>query len=472
MRRFLALLASATLLVAMLPGVVAAGPSVRFEDHRVGFGCEQPFDGGFVSVFIDTSTAFGDFAAADVWLDPAVPFEESPTMSGWTDLVERSEDADQVDLRAAFTVFDAEGNELGDGLIVATLTPASPAEPIDEVGQGNRKSIVQGTRQAMTVAASLTMPGVQLELDSCGGERSDVSVFETDPTAFVNANEGTYVDCFWETPDATAYLYVIEDESGSYADAFLATAEQMLFAQGATASVSPSAMSASIDLVNDDGDPFTADASATLAPSGGPVTSTLLSATSKEKLVEQGLTPEGELAFSSGETFTIDESSCRGVAFATHFRNSGPAGPKVGGKAPPNDGPEGAIAVASGTGFNVQTTGTSLAAEIQVTACPEGDFDAMGHTVWYTIEGTGEPVSIDSAGSNFDTVMAVFVRDGSGFEEVACIDDVFGDPVGVTFQAALTLDTIEGQTYFVEVGGWQNFFNGDTDSGRLRLWFD
>jgi hypothetical protein len=299
-----------------------------------------------------------------------------------------------------------------------------------------------------------------------------VSVFETNPTAFVNANEGTYVDCFWETPDATAFLYVIEDEFGSFADAFLATAEQTLFSQGATASVSPSAMSASIDLVNDDGDPFSAEASATLVPSGSPVTSTVLSSTSKEKLVEQALTPTGELAFSSGETFAIDESNCRSVAFASHFRDSEPAGPRAGGKAPVNDGPDGAIGVASGTGFNVQTRGTSAAAVVLVTTCPEGDRDAMGHTLWYTIEGTGGSISIDSAGSNIDTVVAVFVRDGSGFEEVGCIDDVFGDPVGVSFQAALTIDTVEGQTYFVEVGGFQDFFTGDSESGRLRLRID
>jgi hypothetical protein len=228
-------------------------------------------------------------------------------------------------------------------------------------------------------------------------------------------------------------------------------------------------MSASIDLTNEEGDPFGATASASLAPTGSPVTSTLLSADAKEKLVEQAMIADGELVFSTGDTFVIDESSCDAVIVESHLGVSGPAGPKADGKAPPNDGPDGAIEIAPGTRFNVQTTGTSVESEEPLTTCPEGMFDVMAHTLWYAIEGTGGPITIDTAGSNIDTLIAVYVPDGDGFLEVACIDDVFGDPIGITFQAALTIETEGDQTYFVQVGGFQDFFSGDVQFGRLRL---
>lgn len=473
MRRLLAALMSAMLLAAMIPGVAAAGPSVRFEEHHVGFFCDIAFDGGFASAHIDTNNVFGDFGGAEAWLDPAVPFEEPPSMSGGSEVVQKSEGADQVDLSVAFTVFDAEDNELGEGVIEATLTPDGPPVPINDDFPGNRKSVVQGTFQPMAVTGTLTLPGLELALANCFGDVTDVSVFETNPTAFVNSNEGIFVDCFWETPDATAFLFVTEDSFGAFGDAFLGTADQNLFTTGSTASVSTSAMTASISMSNEAGDPFSAEASASLTPSGGLVTSNILSTTSKEKLVEQTLIPNGELAFSTGDTFVIDESNCRSIAFDSHVSVSGPAGPKAGGRVPANDGPDGAIELSSGARLNVQTGGTQIEPEVPITTCPDGEFDAMGHTLWYTVEGTGGQISIDTAGSNIDTVLAVYQPDGDGFVEVACIDDVFGDPIGITFQAALTIDTVEGETYYVQVGGFDaRFQGGNVEFGRLRLRID
>ena len=64
--------------------------------------------------------------------------------------------------------------------------------------------------------------------------------------------------------------------------------------------------------------------------------------------------------------------------------------------------------------------------------CPEGEFDTFGRTLWYTIEGTGDPVTVDTGGSNFDTLIGVYELDGEVFTEIACIDDVFFDPIGAT----------------------------------------
>ena len=56
---------------------------------------------------------------------------------------------------------------------------------------------------------------------------------------------------------------------------------------------------------------------------------------------------------------------------------------------------------------NDQTRGAAVEPEIQVEACPELD-DRFGHTLWYSFIGTGSDVTIDTAGSDFDTIVAVY----------------------------------------------------------------
>ena len=48
----------------------------------------------------------------------------------------------------------------------------------------------------------------------------------------------------------------------------------------------------------------------------------------------------------------------------------------------------------------------------------------MGHTVWYTVMGTGDPVTIDTSCSDSDTVAMLFAPDDDGLTEIACADDV------------------------------------------------
>jgi hypothetical protein len=148
---------------------------------------------------------------------------------------------------------------------------------------------------------------------------------------------------------------------------------------------------------------------------------------------------------------------------------SSPRGPKAG-TAPANDTPDGAIALEPGDKLNERTTGTALDAEVPITTCPEGIGDNLGHTVWFTVEGTGDEITFDTAGSDFDTVLAVYTREGDTFTELACIDDVFFEPIGTSFQGSITGPTELGVTYWVQVGGFLNFFNPEfAESGRLHV---
>ena len=85
-------------------------------------------------------------------------------------------------------------------------------------------------------------------------------------------------------------------------------------------------------------------------------------------------------------------------------------------------------------------------------------------TVWYavTLGSTGD-VRIDTAGSNYDTTVAVW--EGSGFDDatlVACNDDTFAG-----LQSALTFSASAGTTYLVQVGA---FFEAPPDA-ELQISF-
>ena len=200
-----------------------------------------------------------------------------------------------------------------------------------------------------------------------------------------------------------------------------------------------------------------ASVEATFSLLGVPVTSTVLSQNSRERVTQQGLLPDGTLVFPTGDEFTLDDEHCFAATFDSHLAFTPSAGPKPGGKAPVNDTPEGALPIRIGGVVNAQTGGTAPDPEMQVTTCPEPPpFDAVGHTLWFSFTGTGGPVTIDSGGSNFDTVVAVYDDE---LNELACIDDNEFEPVGFTFQGALTVDTVEGDTYYVQAGGFLDLFD-------------
>ncbi len=149
-----------------------------------------------------------------------------------------------------------------------------------------------------------------------------------------------------------------------------------------------------------------------------------------------------------------------------------PKGPKPSGKAPANDLPGGAKLLAVGGKTSQQTRGASPDREAPYSCLtfedPPGEIFEIpvGHTVWFRVQGTGSEVTVDTAGSDYDTVAAAYVSDGAGgFTEVACVDDVPLEPFGRTLQAAITFPTEIGTTYYVQIGG----FPDDLTYGNLRV---
>jgi hypothetical protein len=474
MRRASLAMALAAILASMFPAAASAAPVIKFDDHRVGAFCEGAFDGGFVSGFLQSSETFGQEAFFEVWLGDAIPFENPPTLTGTSSAVSADE-GDPVVLSTTLDFVDADGNPAGTGSLVATLTRVGDPfveEPDPFFRLSNVNSHTERTIQPLEGSATLTLPDDSAQEVGCGGEIVDESVFETAPHAVTFANEGVFVDCNWETEDTFAFLHIEDNEFGFFADAGLVGAGLDLFSVGSSGSISVEGADASIDLVDSlTGDPYTATASAEFTPVGDPVTSFLVSEEAIQKQVEQRLAPDGSVEFSTGDTFPIDFEHCFAATFDVHNSFNPSSGPKPG-PAPSNDAPEGAIELTVGSRIQVNTTGTVNEPEMPITTCDQGIFDDLGHTVWYTIEGTGGEITVDTAGTRFDTVLAVYVMEGDALVEIACVDDVFTEPIGTTFQASITGPTEEGVTYWIQVGGFKNpdiFGGGEAQSGRLKL---
>jgi hypothetical protein len=115
--------------------------------------------------------------------------------------------------------------------------------------------------------------------------------------------------------------------------------------------------------------------------------------------------------------------------------------------------------VSPGSRLVTSTRTTALDAEVPV-SCWWLDPDVYaGHTLWYRLEGTGDEVTVDTAGSGFNTVIAVYEVIDDGVEEISCVDDL----LPATLQAAATIATAPGEIYLLQIGGFYGQF------GQLKL---
>ena len=475
MRRVVAAVASAAVLVSLLPGVVGAYPVAKFNDHVVWTECFGEYDDGTLLVYAEESAEFGSFGAFNAWEPPAIPFESDPTIFGNAEAALVVEGDPDITISATFFMFDVEGNDIGLGTFEATLQFDGPAFDEEMFQQLNRHNASVVTHQPLSGTATFEGAGIEATLD-CIGEIIDLDVFESNPASFVNASSGVNLECTWEDEEngVFAALFATSDEDGFRADAFLESSELLVFTDGSpTGSLDTDSLDAEIPMVDDPtGDAVTATASATLELTDDVAVSTLIEQNTRTKVTEQAImVVDGSLSFSTGHEFTLDDEACNVVQFSNHVVGTPAKGPK-GAKAPANDTPEGAIAIEPGDVLNAQTTGAARDPEVPNTTCPAGESDRMGNTVWYTFEGTGEEMTIDTSGSNFDTVVAAYVLEGDELLEVACIDDLILDPVGASYQAVLTLPTEDGRTYWIQAGGFDLFFLDAAESGRLRLALD
>ena len=196
---------------------------------------------------------------------------------------------------------------------------------------------------------------------------------------------------------------------------------------------------------------------------GETTVSTIVAQDVRVKETETELLISGEVTIDDGRTY--DLSDCFGSSFEARGIVNQAAGPKMSGKAPANDTIEGAATLRNGRSANVQTKATALEPEA---ACTETfdfgeeeeefseSFDLpIGKTVWYTVTGTGDLLTVSTAGSNFDTIVGVYEMVEGELSQVTCVDDVFNG--GFSLQAEATWESVDGTTYHIQAGGFGLF---------------
>ena len=475
MKRFLAFIASLMLLVA-LPGAASAGRVSRFTDHNVSVFCDpMPATTGTGSTFFSASLSdhFGPDGFMDFWSttdtsgqpDLARDFDQ-PMVVTWSGGV----------LSGSIPLRTSSGDPAGSATFSAPLVAAGDPFPFHErFRDGNTWHEFTGVTQPMDPSGSLSVGSSTFSLDACFADETTISVFETNPRSFVGHFSNRDVGCELTNANGDrAFMYASLADRDVFieAGAFPADGSTGTGAIG-DAILSHGVLDAILTTHDiDTGEPVAGGASIHLeiVGSSDPFDYLLKFATGRE--VSSGAFLDFEGTMTIGD-MVFDLGPCVGVDVRTKFINTLPSGPKPGGKVPSNDLPSGATLLTVGARTSVATKGATQVREAPYECLTFDDAGGIfevpvANTVWYRIVGTGGPVTVDTAGSDYDTVMAVYTADGAGgFTPVpgACLDDVPLEPIGRTLQAAITWDAVAGTTYYIQIGGYPQSF----PYGNLRV---
>jgi hypothetical protein len=474
MRRVASLSGGVALTAAvLLVGPVSAAPAQRVSETEHIMFCEELTGAdGTAFLVLGESEQFGSFADAAFWPPDAPPPNDPVWIAMTADTDFDGSTVTATILMVEFVPSPDEppfGDPVGNAIVDATLTPDGDPMPYSfQDSSGNQLFRREGTFQAYTVEGSLTMPnGATFDLSSCVAFSDTYTQFSNAPAASVSRFSSFDLNCGWETEDGFVGLFATAGEFGGSSELFIVDGEDTYFGfQSGELILSTQAFESSYDIVaaDDGGDPVgSATASATLT-AGDRFNERFMDGPFKLHIVGQEYLVDGSLAVTLDGTttmFAMDETSCFAADATVTEQFSPRQGPK--GRPLANDAPDGALPIAFGETIMVRNTGgTALEAEAPcVVSFPEGDFDVpLGHTAWWTFTGTGSDVTLDTAGSNFDTVVGVYVDDGGSLTQVGCNDDA-----NESLQAQLTVPTEAGVTYYVQVGG----FGGATGSLVLTL---
>ena len=466
MRRIRALLAGAALLALVLPATAQAGSIIRESDTRVNLFCEDVSAGNaHLFLFVETSDTFGSFTDLAIW---------SGSTAGEPDVVA---DTSTIVLTptggsGSAALVELNGDPAGSATLSATFAPSGPAEPYEFTDDsGNHTFHVEGVFQPLSVTGTLAVnmahgPDPTFALGSCSAGVDTFTITETNPTSFVSHDQQVSLNCSWQLDGGFVELFAVSDRFGTFSDLFIVDRRNG-FSGFAEPILSPTSFVADYEVFDNDGDPAgTASASATLTQTDERISIRDRSGNFKFNASGFVLAVDGSLTIDAGrveETLPMDDSSCSASDVRVQEIVGKVSGPKL-----KNDAPTGAIALAIGATVEVKTGGAADAPEEECTFEFDGNQEPVpfGRTAWWTFTGTGGDVTIDTAGSDFDTVVGVYVLEGGAFEQVGCVDDVFDpDTEEGSLQAAITVATIAGQTYYIQAGG----FGGDAGTLRFSL---
>ena len=468
MRRVAVIAVAISLLFAS--GVPAnAGPPVEESFDFSGLSCDLSGEPGtgFVSVRSEDGFTFAD---ALIWLPGSEPFVDDPDLFSDFELAEVVIEGDEVS--AVIPMVFAETGEPDGTLVIQGMIGELLDEETfsDRFREGNRWVEFTETIQFFDASASVELDGAPFEA-LCSAERGHVEFRSTNPHAFRVDFEDAFIDCFGIIGSDESTLNLFAGEFGN--EAFLGL--EIFPAGNENGEFGPPELFGSAEIGRLSGninvtvplfDPFDDEQPVTEAQ-------VVMTVEDGEMTVSDVVFQDGrvketqtELLVSGGVEVALDDRSydldgCFGSRIEARGIVNEAEGPKMSGRPPSNDAPEGALPLGIDGSATQQTKAAALDPE---EACEfvfeEEEFEEtfelpIGKTVWYTVEGTGGPITVSTAGSHFDTILGVYTPNGDGLEQIACVDDVFDG--GFSLQAEVTFESEPGQTYLLQAGGFGLF---------------
>ncbi len=428
-----------------------AAPPTTVTQYDAGLDCAgSTTTGETVRVSAYTSADFGAGAFVSVGPDDAPLLTAFSVEGGW------QEDSISFVL-AAFT--DGGGGhreEAGSGRFAATTSVLDTVERTSRDGSGNQHVRATIVTASLAADATLALPGFVVDDLDCSGSSTTATYVSNRPASTVRFErrffdrercEGNAVVGLFGPEDGEYYLSVEVGEPNNQFHLF-----------GVVDEPKGDLITAELPLRDSQTGELLGryEVTASLAPAERTAKSVLQTATAR---ITQHSTLLDVNARVSLPWMEVD-ATCQALEVVTRSVVRAANGPKPAQSTPSNDQPAGATPVSVGETARTTTRGAALLPEAPLTCAT-----APGRTVWYSFPGTGGPVALDTAGSDFDSALAVY-RAGEGtLDEVACNDDVsrsYPYPPS-TLQGRLELPTTAGSVYLVQVGG---VF---ADYGRLVL---
>ncbi len=460
MRRIVASAGGAALALTLLIPPVSAAPAQRVSTTDHVLFCEGlESDAGTAYVFAIESETWGSFADLAFWAAGSTPLFSDPD---WISVMS-SVDFSGSSVTASFELAEFDGSSpdpigqpVGTATLSATLTPEGDPQPYRfRHRDGNRQIRQEGTAQWYSVSGTLALPqGISFDLSGCGAVVDTYTMFANQPASTIFRYSDFFIGCFWEVNGRFVSLFGSTGDFGSYSDLFIGNEEhpEWFGVETEPSTFSSTTFAASYALF-DATDPAatdpvgTAQASATLT-AGARINERFSFGNTKVHITGTIYDVDGHLSISApGAAYELPMNGehCYAIDQRVFEHQSARQGPR--GKPLPNDAPSGALPIAVGDTVTVNTNGT--APEPEAPCADEFGEYPIGKTAWWTFTGTGGDVTVDTAGSDFDTIVGVYVEDGGGgFVNVACNDDVD------SLQARLTVSTDAGVTYYIQAGGY------------------
>lgn len=456
MKRLPAVL-GALLLILTLPGTTWAGRATHLSGAGVTIWCDalNASNGPAVAYFEAALSADGADAMLEYWTRGDL--SQFPNRSrDWERTPELQWDGSVLSGR--IPLVRRNGDPAGWAAFEAILSPVgAPMAYDDRYRDGNYWERYSGTDQVLDPTGTLMVAGSAFSLDGCFADSWTQRVFVTNPTAYVDNFTSRGLACELVNADGdVAYLWTALERREAYVDVEAYSHDgRWLGAYGQVPFRGDRLDAALAAYDYDSGEAGAASIQMAIVGRGDPIDETLRVRDYREAYRGQALDFEGSLAIGG---MRFDLGGCVGFDVRGKVIATSPNGPRPGGHVPPNDKPRGARLLADGDRVALWTKGASPAPERPVRCGAD-----VGFTVWYAIDGDGTRVTVDTAGSLFDTVAAVYVRNGTGRlvpVRGACVDD---PQDSWSYQSRVTWKTAAGTRYWVQVGGFGGQF------GKLRL---